>query len=608
MIELKYGKRKVLNYRGSRIVVGGLTAQNKIDILLYISKELATSNDEITLYNKVLNLITEIFEPDNSTLRIFDGQYLNPVAFLNENTGKRRPLLPGEGFSGAVFLEGKSKLILDLKFHPEFLDRFETTRCVLCAPISHNEEKLGTISIEKTIPHFYRHEDLEILEAMASQIALALIKVRLIKKIIEEKQRIQKIQNQLEWDLKMGRTVQEQIINTQIKPWNSVYFHIHYTPMVEVSGDYFHIHRTKEHVTIFIADVSGHGVPAALVTISIHHYLKNCLERGLGLIETIEELQTYIAPILPEGVYFTAQIIRIYSDHTYSYVNAGHPKFLHFSYEKKEFYERDTTGIPLGFSFKFHKNQYEEFVNELKPGDFLILFTDGIIEQRNPSEEEVGLPRLKSWFLEAIQNKEHNKDSDGRNVLTFIMNQWNDFVRHHRKTDDRTLILIEYLNNFEEIKSLQKKAFEFYKRKDYSQAEVIAKTVFDMDPSYGNNLLVLTKLSIIRKDWEKVIEYSSRYIQHTGDQNPDIYFYLGIGYFYNKNFTDAKKTLKKIITLRPEFYRAYIILSLCYIKEKHFFKAKKILQNALKIFPNDDKITKFLKKVESYEKATASFY
>lgn len=78
MIEVKYGKRRVVSYRGNRQVVGGLTAKNKIDILLYISKEFANANSEGELYDRVLTICAEIFEVDNvvAAPRVLRGRRL----------------------------------------------------------------------------------------------------------------------------------------------------------------------------------------------------------------------------------------------------------------------------------------------------------------------------------------------------------------------------------------------------------------------------------------------------------------------------------------------------------------------------------------------------
>ena len=79
MLELKYGKRRVVKYRGAKTVIGGLTPKDKIDILMYVSKELSTINDTQLLFDRVIELCSEIFEADNVTVRIEEAGRLNPV-------------------------------------------------------------------------------------------------------------------------------------------------------------------------------------------------------------------------------------------------------------------------------------------------------------------------------------------------------------------------------------------------------------------------------------------------------------------------------------------------------------------------------------------------
>ncbi|MCE9499978.1 MAG: GAF domain-containing protein, partial [Leptospira sp.] len=179
MIEQKYGTRKVVNFRGARKVVGGLTDQNKISVLLYISKEFGSVDKQEELFGTVINLCREIFECDNTTLRLFDGELLVPVKFIKETSPPRRNLEPGEGFSGATFASRKSLLIPDLTQTPEYLDPGESTRCAMCVPMLHKDEVMGTISVESDTEFFYKEDDLEILEALGSQLAMALTGVRL---------------------------------------------------------------------------------------------------------------------------------------------------------------------------------------------------------------------------------------------------------------------------------------------------------------------------------------------------------------------------------------------------------------------------------------------
>ncbi|MCX7633360.1 MAG: SpoIIE family protein phosphatase [Turneriella sp.] len=597
MIEIKYGKRKVVNYRGARIVVGGLTAKNKIDILLYISKELARSNDENSLYALVMRLIVEIFEVDNMTLRLWDGQYLQPVAFLNHKLAMRRPLKPGEGFSGTVFASGKSTLITDLSKHPEYLDPDEKTRCVVCVPIINESEKLGTLSIEKEISHFYKKDDQEILEALAAQLALAITKVRLITGLVEARQKERKIQQQLEWDLKMGRNVQRQIVQQDILPWNSLSFACHYAPMVEVSGDYFAVHRTKDYLTILLADVSGHGVPAALVTMALHYHFHYCMDRGLGLIDTLEELSEHTRPILPEGVYFTAQLVRIFSDHSYSFVNAGHMKLIHYQSAEQQFRENDTAGIPLGFT-RFMRSNFEERSGTMQPGDLLVMLTDGITEQRNPQGQEVQIDRLYGWLQSALVARAQGQASDLESVLQRLMRQWSDFVGTAAQTDDRTLLLAELNPQLPRARQFFDEAKAALELGDYPSAESLATSAHACDESLPTNLLLLTKLAYRRKDWPAAIHYLRRYAETSGAKSAKIFFLIGSFYLRCHDIANAKREFKKALALAPDFTRAHLALANCYLKENAYAKARRALQHAQRILPQEKRIMRALEYVE----------
>ena len=601
MIEVKYGKRKVVKYRGAKMVVGGLTTKNKIDILLYISKEMANISEESELYERVISLSQEIFEVDNITLRLWDGKLLQPVAYLSEIKGKRRPLQFGEGFSGAVFASRQAALIQDLELHPEYLDDNETTRCVICVPVINRDEALGTLSIEKEISHFYKKDDMEILEAMASQLALALTNVKLIQGMMESRKRQQKIQEQLEWDLRMGRNVQNQIVPQKIPPWNSLGFAFYYSPMVEVSGDYFNVVRRADHLTAIIADVSGHGVPAALVTMALHYHFKLCMERGLGLLETLEELSESVRPILPDGVYFTAQIVRVYADHSFSFVNAGHCPLVHYRYEQRNFDELDTSGLPIGFA-RFIRDNYEEKFGQLSPGDILMMLTDGFTEQRNLEGEEVGAERLYRWLDE--QRDEVDELADGGGMLEEIFRgtlaSWRNFVGDTPIGDDLTLLVIQ-------CNPREREGYEFYRRAkmkntagEYTEALELARKAYACDASLAANLLLLSKLSYRQEQMQEAANYLTQYIEICGEKNAPTHYMLGMILFRMGNIAGAKKAFKKALAADHTFSKAHLALARCYLREKAPPKALKVLQSGVKMAPADNRLKQAMEQVKRY--------
>ena len=432
MIELKYGTRKVISFRGAKKVVGGLSDQNKIAVLLYISKEFSNVGREEDLFDTLITLCKEIFECDNTTLRLWDGELLVPIKYIKETSPPRRNLTPNEGYSGQAFETKKPLIIPDLRQNPQFLDEGETTKCVICVPITYKDDVLGTISVESDTEFFYKEDDLEILEALGSQLALALTGVRLIEGLMTARAREAAILSQLEWDLKMGRNVQSQILQNHLHPWNGIYFGTHYEPMVEVSGDYFDVVKQGNTMTAIIVDVSGHGIPAALVTMAIHFHFNRYVTQGLGLAEIMEQMGESLKPQLPESTYFTAFIVRIYHDYTYAYINGGHQKVLHFKNDRTVD-ELDSKGVPLGI-LDVKKSDYEEMHGKIEPGEYLLMFTDGFTEQKNDLGEEYGHSRFKESFIKARDSiKQEKTNVFSKDIVKSVVSDWKEFKSSQKK-------------------------------------------------------------------------------------------------------------------------------------------------------------------------------
>ncbi len=600
MIEVKYGKRRVVSYRGNRTVVGGLTAKNKIDILLYISKEFANANSEDELYDRVLGLCEEIFEVDNVTLRAWDGHMLKPARFMTETEPPRRALRAGEGYSGQVVETRTSRLITDLGRHPELTDEGESTQCVVVVPILYKDTLLGTISIEKDIPHFYKDDDLEILEAMSSQLGLAMNEVRLIEGLIDAQKRIND-------DLKMGRIVQGQIIQDGIQPWNSIHFGSYYEPMVEVSGDYFDVIRKGNSVSILAADVSGHGVSAALVTVTIHHEFRRCVDAGMGLPEIMEELGESIRPKLPAETYFTVQLIRIYADHTYSFVNGGHNHLIKYVKESNTFEQIDAPGIPLGI-VQARREDYPEVFGKLNPGDILVSYTDGVTEQRNEAGEEAGLERLLYWLheqnaaLSAAREGEQGVYSVGE-MCNGVVDRWRDFVGNVPRGDDVNLVMAMCNPQLPDAQESYRKARKALKEGNNNRAFSHGSTAYELEPSLHDNLLLLARLYYREQDYTTTARYLEEYIETSGESGAQTLYMLGNVYYKSGDVARAKREFKRALAIDHAFADASLMLARCYLKLQQNPKAIRILGQAVKSNPGNEQLRAALAAIDKSDKS-----
>ena len=588
MIEIKYGKRKVVSYRGNQQVVGGLTAKNKIDVLLYTSTDLANSNNQGELFDLVLRLSEEIFEVDNVTLRLWDGEWLRPVRYLTETDPPRRPLRSGEGFSGKVLQEGEPALISDLSGHPELLDEGETTRCVCCVPIMYRDSALGTISIEKDVGGFYKKDDLEIVEAMASQLGLALNEVRLVEGLIEAQDRINN-------DLRMGRIVQSQIVSQNIPPWNGLSFGVLYEPMVEVSGDYFDVVRHGNALTMLIADVSGHGVSAALVTVTIHHEFRRCVDQGMGLPEMIEALGESIRPKLPLETYFTAQVVRLYPDLTYSFVNAGHNRMLVYRAATRTFEEEELGGIPLGIATT-RREDYPEQFGKLDPADMLIMYTDGLTEQRNADHEETGLNRTMYWFYETAGM------GTAATVLGETMQRWRAHVGSVPRSDDLTLLIARHEPRAVKAREVIRAARKALRQGDSDQAIALAEQAYEIDRGMAENLLLMARLYYRAGQHRRAAERMESYREQTGELSAQHSFVLGNMYYRSGMNVEAKREFKRALLRDHGYAGASLMLARTYLKEGARAKALRTLEQAARTSPGSERVRLALARVKELQR------
>ncbi len=582
MLEVKFGKRKVVNYRGAKTVLGGLSTKNKIDILMYAGKAISTVNDPDVLFRTVIGLCAEIFESDNVTVRVMEENLLKPVAFLRQTEPERRPLESGEGFSGLIYKEQKSQLLEDLSYHPGYLDPGEETRCVICVPISVREDHLGTLSVEKNISHFYKKDDLEILEAMASQIGLALLNARLFMEMRSAQKAQDRLNKQLQFDLKIGRTVQSQIIPETMTSYRALDIRYLYEPMVEVSGDYFDVFRTKNNLTVLLADVSGHGVPAALITMALHYHFRLLAGQGLSLLELLQNLSSQMKSILPSGIYFTAQLLRIHNDYSFSFVNAGHPKMLHFSAHKNELlHEYDTEGLPIGIG-NFSIDDYGEASGKIRPGETLVLLTDGFHEQHNSAHQQAGSELVQKWFSEALENIATSKET--------LTKKYNDFKQDLANEDDLTFITLHY--NLEHLgaESLVHQARGKLRLSDYQAAQLLVDQALKLRPNNREALILSGKLALLARDYKTAAELLSRVVELDEDAEIKILLLAGHANLKSGNISSAKRYLKLILATEPNHVRAALLLTRCYVQSREIEKALRTLNSALKYSPHETKL------------------
>src|SRR5438034_1736317 len=295
----------------------------------------------------------------------------------------------GEGLIGHVALTAEPITSPDVRKNPNYINARSETRSEMVAPIISNTEVIGVFDLESDDLNAYSNDDLEVLMLLASQVAIIIEKVMLHDQLIE-KQR-------LETQLEVARQVQLELLPARDPELAGFDISAYNFPTEEVSGDYYDWVRIyDDQIGIVIADVSGKGVPAALLMAFLRASLRAATHIGYAPHISMSKVNYLLWESIERNQFVTAFYgILDATNRTLAYSNAGHsPALLMKADGTTRFEERG--GVPLGM---FRDSRYYEYFETIEPGQMLVLYTDGVTEAMNPSGEEYGGQRLVAAAL-----------------------------------------------------------------------------------------------------------------------------------------------------------------------------------------------------------------
>jgi phosphoserine phosphatase RsbU/P len=237
-------------------------------------------------------------------------------------------------------------------------------------------------------------------------------------------------------DLEIAREIQTWLVPSQPPEVAGANIAFATRPQNSVAGDYYDAFypnpEDRERLMVVIADVAGKSVPAALLMATLQASLRTIAGEIVPLADLVARLNRYSCAHSLNGLRFTTAVLSEYNpiSRRLTYVNAGHnAPILRRANGTLETLE--VGGLPLGIE---SGEKYETASLELKPGDALIFFTDGVVEAFNESGEEFGNER----WLSAIRNL---PDWDAQQTLQFLMKRVDEFAGATRQSDDITCLV-----------------------------------------------------------------------------------------------------------------------------------------------------------------------
>ncbi len=371
---------------------------------------------------------------------VYQGYQLQADAFLSQHLEK---IAPDEPVTMDVYRNDPKSWAHSLTRVNSESDKhyrekilFETLNARLIVPLMTNNRVIGFVSLgEKLSEEAYSREDKELLLSVAEQTAIALEFSKMITQIAEQKK--------MEREIQIAKEVQERLFPQTLPPMRT----LEYTGLCRaargVGGDYYDfLPLGNDRLGIALGDVAGKGISAALLMASLQALLRSGAPlRGEMLNELIGDINRLMCGSTPGNKYATF-FYGLYEDNKrkLTYVNAGHlPPMLFRQSERQSqppaLDRLGSGGMVIGM---FEEAVYRKDVVEMRPGDLLLLYSDGISEAMNEVDEEFGEDRLAHLVAA-------NFPLPVLPLRDLIMDEVAKFVGTAPQSDDMTLVLARVL-------------------------------------------------------------------------------------------------------------------------------------------------------------------
>jgi phosphoserine phosphatase RsbU/P len=256
-------------------------------------------------------------------------------------------------------------------------------------------------------------------------------------------------------ELEMAREIQLSILPQEIPKIDGMEITARYIPMSSVAGDFYDFIRVdNKHIGVLVADVSGHGLPAALIASMLQVALAAQSVHASDPGQVLAGLHQALCGKFKRD-FVTAVYVFVDTEKKFMrFAGAGHPPLLLWRGATQSTSELEENGRPLGM---FPDSTYSAGQTQVQAGDKLVLYTDGIVETESPSEQAFGVDLFKGF----LQSKHDLRADLFADSLLDELSSWSEHPRGQGQQDDITFLTIDFhrlehsLTAVEEIPSVQ---------------------------------------------------------------------------------------------------------------------------------------------------------
>ncbi|MBL7075090.1 SpoIIE family protein phosphatase [candidate division KSB1 bacterium] len=409
----------------------------KLHALIEATQAINSTLDLDRLLGIILESARKNIGAERGTLYLVDQDKKEIWSKILQGEEKIEVRLPfGEGIAGAVAQTGKTVNIKDAYLDARFNRRVDEetgyrTKTVLCSPIRNKDGLIvGVFQILNKESGIFSPSDEEFLDALSVHAALALENAQLYQEALEKKR--------IEDEITLAREIQQRLLPGSVPRVDSYQISGVNRSSRQIGGDYYDLIQLDEGKLGFaIGDVSGKGIPAALLMAAVQASLHSQIRTGCPIEEVVSRINDLIYQSTDPSKFITF-FYGILHPQTgeVEYVNAGHnPPLLVRQTGEPEFLEKGGVILGVAPGLPYYKGTLS-----LSEGDLLVLFTDGVTEAKDPEDREFSEER----FYELIGKC---RDSSTEEIVSRTLSEIDAFTSGMPQSDDITLVVIKKIGN-----------------------------------------------------------------------------------------------------------------------------------------------------------------
>lgn len=422
------------------------TARRIADLerILDVTRAIGATVDLDDLLGRIAAAATTVLDCERATVFLLDrgrGELFSRVATGIATDGAVSPIREirfptGRGIAGEVAETGRGVNLADPyadpRFNPDF-DRqsgFRTTSLLTLPLVGHDGAIVGVLQALNKRGGEFTSRDESLLATLSAQAGVAVARQGLLEAAA--------VQQRMQRDLDVAREIQQGLLpktapalaGWDVAGWSR--------PADETGGDcYDWLVLSGGRLLVVIGDATGHGIGPALISAEARALLRGTLTQTQDLGDVVPHVNDLLAEDLRDGTFVTAFIgLLDPRSGVVEYSSAGHGPILSFDAASDTVSEHPTHGTPLGM---FPGMEYDPATQiALRPGDMLLLFTDGFLEWSRPDGEQFGQERLG----EVVRR---HRDQPSTDIIRAVYDAVVDFSAGTRQADDCTAVIVRRL-------------------------------------------------------------------------------------------------------------------------------------------------------------------